>query len=222
MLSSRYANKITSNNDNVDLCINNSYLNHDFRKNDKNDDISYFDNIFNLTDLEIIHRYITTCSWMKHWSCGPSNTFFFKNSVVKESMFSNLFYNKIIPNINFEGKEKLKFIRAYINLHIPGIPGDWHQDNPGLGPTIIVYLDKKWDLLYEGQTAFILDSASEINTTPYSCGQQKHNIKYVEHCPGRVVVFKPYLTHRACDMSRYASDDNVSRHTLAFHTYFAH
>ena len=157
----------------------------------------------NIYDFCINHNIL----WNQHSSNSENLICFFKCDVYDNSYFHTLFNNIIIPNINYKNKDKLKICRAYINLHLSGCPGDWHCDIPGLGPTIIVYIHIKWNTRWEGQTAFYTNV-------------KKKEIKYIDFVPGRIILFKPDIIHRACDLSNFANIEGVRRYTLAFHTYY--
>jgi hypothetical protein len=173
------------------------------------DDIQVYDKKINETIIKNIYHFCMNkeISWNQHNSNSENSMCFFKCDVYDNLYFHTLFHNVIIPNINYKNRDKLKICRAYINLHLPGCPGDWHYDNPGLGPTILLYIHVKWNTRWEGQTAFYINL-------------KKKEIKYVDFVPGRIVLFEPNIMHRACDLSNYANMECVCRYTLAFHTYF--
>lgn len=175
----------------------------------KEGDIQVYDNKIDKTIMEKIYNFCINreITWNLHGSTSKNLVNFFKCDVYDNPYFHTLFHNIIIPNITYKDKDKLKICRAYINLHLPGIPGDWHSDYPGLGPTIILYIHFKWDTLWEGQTAFYTNF-------------KKKEIKYVDFVPGRIALFEPNIMHRACDLSNFAKIESVYRYTLAFHTYY--
>lgn len=175
----------------------------------KEGDIQVYDNKINASIIEDIYCFCLNrqISWNLHSSTSNNLISFFKCDVYDNQYFHTLFYNIIIPNINYKNKDKLKICRAYINLHLPGSPGDWHSDYPGLGPTIILYIHLKWDTRWEGQTAFYTNI-------------EKKEIKYVDFFPGRIALFEPNIVHRSCDLSNFATIECVRRYTLAFHTYY--
>ena len=171
-------------------------------------DICIYDNVVKRNILENIHKYIYRFDWNIQYSTpNKSHGLFFQSHVYDNDFFNKIFYDLIIPKIDCANKDKLKIMRSYINLNLPLHPGYWHKDAPGLGPTIILYLNPNWKTEWEGQTAFYKNTKTK-------------EIKYVDVVPGRVVVFKPYIMHRACDISVYALRDIVDRFTLAFHTYY--
>jgi hypothetical protein len=176
----------------------------------KEGDIQVYDNKINGNIINNIYRLCIneTIIWNRSGSIPSKNKLsFFTCDTYNNPYFHALFNDVIIPNIMYKDKDKLRICRSYINLHLPGFPGDWHIDGPGLGPTIIVYINIKWDTLWEGQTAFYTNF-------------EKKEIKYVDFIPGRITLFEPNIMHRACDLSNFATIECVRRYTLAFHTYF--
>ena len=176
---------------------------------DNDNDIKLYDNIINPDIINNIYdlKFFDRSLWIQHRGIESCIINCFKCNVYYNQYFKKLFYQYIIPNIDYEDKDKLRISRSYINMYLYGQPGDWHQDGPGLGPTIMVYLNAEWDTKWEGQTAFYIN-------------YKNREIKYVDVVPGRIVVLKPYLLHRACDMSAFAKIEGIKRYTLAYHTYF--
>ena len=170
-------------------------------------DIVIYDNIINSKIIINMFNNIYKFKWETHLSSHFSPTIFFKTDLIDNLYFQKLFYDVIIPNIDYVNKEKLKIARAYINFHLPLHPGYWHQDFPGYGPTFLVYLNPSWKTEWEGQTAFYKNTKTK-------------DIEYVDFIPGRVVIFKPYIMHRACDMPVYCFKEHVNRFTLAYHSYY--
>lgn len=172
-------------------------------------DIQIYDDKINENIIYNIYKFCINpyISWNQYGSTSENPLSFFKCDVYDNPYFHTLFDNIVIPNIMYKNKDKLKICRAYINLHLPGSPGDWHIDCPALGPTIILYIHIKWDTRWGGQTAFYTNF-------------KKKEIKYVDFVPGRIALFEPDIMHRACDLSNFATIECVRRYTLAFHTYY--
>ena len=170
-------------------------------------DIQIFDNIIDDTSFkDICHFFKQNLLWRRHGSIQEKR--FFRSILFGNRFFHTFFYKQIIPQITTENKQNLRIARAYVNLHIAGDGGgNWHYDIPASGPSVIVYCNENWETNWDGQTAFYSNIA-------------KKKILYVDPAPGRVVVFNPLITHRACDMSGYAREKNVSRFTLVFMTYY--
>tara|TARA_Y100001980_G_C14554456_1_gene341178 strand:- start:1612 stop:2349 length:738 start_codon:yes stop_codon:yes gene_type:complete len=176
----------------------------------KEGDILIYDNKIDQKIIQNInYNMLPKCTWTIQ---GPSKEvndvpIFFKFNLENNKYFQSLFYNYIIPNIEYKNKDKLRIVRNYINLNMAGLPGYWHKDAPGLGPTILIYLNDTWNTTWAGQTAFYTD-------------RNNLDIKYIDVKPGRIVIFKPSLEHMACDLSVYALTKNIFRYTLAYHTYY--
>lgn len=170
-------------------------------------DIIIYDNIIDIEIIMNINYYLYHLNWRTQSSISINHGFFFKSDLIDNLYFHKLFFNEIIPKINYINKEKLKIMRCYINFNLTLQPGYWHTDGPGYGPTFLVYLNKYWKTEWEGQTAFYKNTKTK-------------EIQYVDVVPGRIVIFKPYIKHRACDMSIYSLKENNSRFTLAYHTYY--
>ena len=202
----------TNNNFDFDKCIYKDYR----CKNDKSkfidtyqskeDDILIYDKKIHDNILFNIYNFILKCKWEFHNST-PDTVTFFRCNLINNLYFNKLFYDYIIPKINLDNKNKLKISRSYINLNMPLSCGFWHTDGPGFGPTILIYLNLEWKTHWEGQTQFYTDYKNLIT-------------KYIDVIPGRIIIFKPYIKHRASDMSIYAIKENVFRYTLAYHTYY--
>ena len=176
----------------------------------KEGDIVIYDNKIDVKIIENINiNMIPKCIWSIQVSSIKVDEcpIFFKFSLHNNKYFESLFYNYIIPNIEYKNKDKLRILRNYINLNMAGLPGYWHTDGPGVGPTILIYLNNSWNTTWGGQTAFYTD-------------EKKLEIKYIDVKPGRIVIFKPSLQHMACDLSFYALKKNILRYTLAYHTYY--
>ncbi len=171
-------------------------------------DIIIYDNIIDREIITNINYPLYLLNWRTQSSSSDSDMgFFFKCELMDNLYFHKLFFNEIIPKIDYVNKEKLKIVRCYINFHLTLTPGYWHVDGPGYGPTFLVYLNKYWKTEWEGQTAFYKNTKTK-------------EIQYVDVVPGRVVIFKPYIKHRACDMSVFSLKENNGRFTLAYHTYY--
>lgn len=159
---------------------------------------------------EIIHNLSSFSSkalYRSHQSFNKNLTFY--NCVVDENAYFYKFFKDIVLKyIDFPNKDKLEPSRSYINLHRYGYPGAWHTDGPGLGPTILVYVNKIWDIKWQGQTGFCIDKTN-------------NKVQNVDCIPGNIVVFNPNIYHRAFDVSTDAMINNVERYTLAYHTYFS-
>ena len=159
---------------------------------------------------EIIHNLSSFSSkalYRSHQSFNKNLTFY--NCVVDENAYFYKFFKDIVLKyIDFPNKDKLEPSRSYINLHRYGYPGAWHTDGPGLGPTILVYVNKIWDIKWQGQTGFCIDKSN-------------NKVQNVDCIPGNIVVFNPNIYHRAFDVSTDAMINNVERYTLAYHTYFS-
>ena len=177
-----------------------------FYKPEENDIIIY-DNIINRNILENIYKYIFEFDWQVQHSGPEREGFFFSTQVYDNIFFEKMFYDLIIPNIDYVNKEKIKIGRALINYHVPLYPGYWHVDGPGYGPTIVVYINPIWKKEWEGQTAFYTNTKTK-------------EIKLVDIIPGRIVIFKPYIRHRACDISYHSAIEGANRLTLAYQTYY--
>ena len=173
----------------------------------KEGDLKIYDNKVNYNILTNITNYCQyKAIWRHHGSHGTSDDcLFLQHGVFDNKYFEKLFYDVIIPGIDLENKNDLKITRAYINGHTFGRTGDWHQDGPGLGPTIMLYCNNKWDTRWEGGTFYYKNKTT-------------HEMIYVDYLPGRIVVHQPHLMHRACDMSGYAAVHFVNRYSLAYHT----
>ena len=145
--------------------------------------------------------------YKSHQSFNKNLSFY--NCVVDENAYFYKFFKDIVLKyIDFPNKDKLEPSRSYINLHRYGYPGAWHTDGPGLGPTILVYVNKIWDIKWQGQTGFCIDKTN-------------NKVQNVDCIPGNIVVFNPNIYHRAFDVSADAMINNVERYTLAYHTYFS-
>ena len=188
---------------------NNMYSFNYFYGTIKENDIVTYDNIINRNIIENIYKHIYEYDWRIQTMVryGKIQTRWFQTNVVNDIFFNKLFYDLIIPNINFGNKEKLKILRASINLHLPLHTGVWHIDGPGLGPTIVVYLNPYWKNDWDGQTAFYKNTKTK-------------EIKYIDPVPGRIAMFHPYIRHTVCDISIHSIRNKTSRFTLAYHTYY--
>ena len=163
-----------------------------------------------LNNDEILHNLSSFSSkalYRSHQSFNKNLNFY--NCVVDENAYFYKFFKDIVLKyIDFPNKDKLEPSRSYINLHRYGYPGAWHTDGPGLGPTILVYVNKIWDIKWQGQTGFCIDKSN-------------NKVQNVDCIPGNIVVFNPNIYHRAFDVSTDAMINNVERYTLAYHTYFS-
>jgi len=176
----------------------------------QNDDIKVYDDVVPYKLIQIIDNFCLHGKYSMHASgtkpdVKPST--FLSQDLIDNVYFEKIFTEFIIPKIEIPNKDKLRYNRCYINLHLYGCPGAWHNDGPGLGPTILLYPNSKWKSEWEGATAF----NTNLNTS---------EIRYVDPKPGRIVMFKPYLLHRATDMSVYALREDVWRYTIAYHCHF--
>ena len=198
--------KIKTNKFKIDY----SYKINECNESYKEEDIQIYDNLINRDIIVNINKnFLDKCLWIRQVSVESKKESirFFMCNLFDNKYFNNLFYKCIVPYIDLKNKDKLKIMRNYVNLNLPGTPGFWHTDSPANGPTIILYLNDTWNTTWGGQTAFYSDRKNLI-------------IKYVDVKPGRIVVFKPNIEHMACDLSTYALKDNVNRYTLAYHTYY--
>lgn len=184
--------------------------NYEFKKyygDISKNDIIIYDNIIDREIITNINYDLYNLNWKTQVSISKEQGIFFLSDLIDNLYFHKLFFNEIIPKINYINKEKLKIFRCYINFNLTLQPGYWHTDGPGYGPTFLVYLNKCWKTEWEGQTAFYKNTKTK-------------EIQYVDVVPGRLVIFKPYIKHRACDMSVYCLKENNARFTLAYHTYY--
>ena len=167
--------------------------------------------VFKISNNDEISHNLSSFSskalYRSHQSFNKNLTFY--NCVVDENAYFYKFFKDIVLKyIDFPNKDKLEPSRSYINLHRYGYPGAWHTDGPGLGPTILVYVNKIWDIKWQGQTGFCIDKTN-------------NKVQNVDCIPGNIVVFNPNIYHRAFDVSTDAMINNVERYTLAYHTYFS-
>ena len=167
--------------------------------------------VFKITNnddiLKKLGDFSSKALYKSHQSFNNNLTFY--NCVVDENAYFYKFFKDIVLKyIDFPNKDKLEPSRSYINLHRYGYPGAWHTDGPGLGPTILVYVNKIWDTKWQGQTGFCIDKSN-------------NKVQNIDCIPGNIVVFNPNIYHRAYDVSADAMINNVERYTLAYHTYFS-
>lgn len=90
------------------------------------------------------------------------------------------YLKKHIPQDRFKGE------RVYMNL---GIHSDEHrshvdQFNVGFGKTVLVYINKKWDVDWGGETAFYDDKREEL-------------LYMSQIVPGRILIFDGSIPHSA-------------------------
>lgn len=142
---------------------------------------------------------------------------FFSLDVTHEDYFYNIFYDKILPNLDCISnalKPHVVIERMYFNTHLSGMCGAWHTDGKTIldknddnrnGPTVLLYVSKDWSLHYHGSTSFYLND------------HKRDSIFHVESKCGRVVVFPSYITHRMNDISRFPQHNNRLRYVIAFH-----
>ena len=186
--------------------LNGSYDNSHLENLDNN----YIKEFNNCLDKELIlklNNFADKALYALHISNEDTDLNFFACNLQTNKYFHKLFYDKIINSIDLENKELLRPSRIYINLHKYGFPGNWHCDSPGLGPTILIYINSSWDTLWQGETAFHID----IDNT---------KIKYINYKCGNIVIFNPQIIHKSCDLSAEALSKCVNRYTLAYHTFY--
>lgn len=83
-------------------------------------------------------------------------------------------------------QEKYYHWRSYMNLGIHSDPHKIHCDDfvPETGKTILVYMNRNWDLDWGGETTFYSDDRKKI--------------KYVsQFVPGRIIIFDGSIPHSA-------------------------
>ena len=171
-------------------------------------DIIVYDNIINKNIIENIYKYIFKFNWrLMHTNPQKNKGIMFSSQLYDNIYFEKMFYDLIIPNIDYINKEKIKILHIHMNLNFSLHPGYWHLDSPGLGPTILVYTNPNWKKEWGGQTAFYTNTKTK-------------EIKYIDAVPGRIVIFKPYITHRGCDESIFSVKEGNYRFSLAFKTYY--
>lgn len=139
---------------------------------------------------------------------------FFKSDAIDNYFFYNLFYEKILPQLDcIFDKKNIVISRLYFNTHTPGISGSWHKDGKNRlitpvennAPTVLLYFNKDWSLNYDGSTSFLLDD------------NDHDKVFHVNMKHGRIVVFPSYISHKMNDVSYYTLKRNCLRFVVAYH-----
>ena len=151
-----------------------------------------------------------------HWNKMISFTFF-KIECIHNNYMYNLFYESILPSLDcIKNKENVIISRCYINSHTLGFPGSWHKDGkPAFRQnsasnafTVLMFINNNWNINFDGQTSFFLNDGNI------------DSIEYIQSKLGRIVVFYPHVTHKACEISPYSLQTNRLRFVLAYHLHY--
>ncbi len=154
--------------------------------------------------------------YKNHWNKNLSFTFF-KIDCMNNNYMYNLFYESILPNLDcIKNKENIVISRAYVNSHTLGFPGAWHKDGKPFfrkntadnAFTVLLFINNNWNINFDGQTSFFLNDG-DIDS-----------IEYIHSKPGRIVVFYPHVTHKACEVSPYSLQTNRLRFLFAYHLHY--
>ena len=180
-------------------------------------ELRYIDNIIPNEILTKIYSFCKNGLWeIDHASNdNKSKIFFFSLNVYNNIYFIEIFNKLIIPKLdNIINKENLIIDRAYVNGHQYGSPGNFHTDGrsslENVGPSIIIYLNCRWNPDWNGGTMFLIENGNS-NVEKYLT---------IDFFPGRIVVFDPHISHCALDTSIYTKSEGITRMTLAYHTIY--
>lgn len=164
------------------------------------DNINVYDGMITPTELEVINNIIElkgfTFGWKshvnkeyRHWHCnfGDKEKTQKTDEIKKEELPLPLW--NLWERINIHKK---RLIRVYSNAYTYGTEGTLHVDSPVPDNfTYLIYLNKKWEAEYAGETVFF--DKGEI-------------IKSVLPKYGRLVVFPGNIWHAARSVSRYCPE----------------
>jgi len=188
-------------------------------------DITIYNDIICDDNLEKIHKYVTSINWKYNYSDGNisdkvnnSNNVELKECCIKyfyfdlyyNDFFRVFFYDYLIDKINIVNKNKLYIDRCFITGQLHGLSGLFHKDERSsneYGPSIYIFLNKDWKPYYDGSMVFIIDETN-VETL------------HVENIFGRVVVFKPNIYHKLCEISGYGLIENAFSMILEYHTIY--
>jgi hypothetical protein len=163
---------------------------------------------------ELLNKYEL---YKNHWNKSISYLFF-KIECINNNYMYNLFYESILPNLDcIKNKKNIIISRCYINSHTLGFPGSWHRDGKPVfninteknAFTVLLFINNNWNINFDGQTSFLLNDTN------------KDSIEYIHCKPGRIVVFHPHITHKACEISPYSLQTNRLRFVMAYHLHYA-
>ena len=164
------------------------------------------------------HKLLTKyeLEYKNHWNKWISYTFF-KIDCMNNNYMYNLFYESILPNLDcIKNKENVILSRSYINSHTLGFTGTWHKDGKPVvhqnsannAFTVLLFINNNWNINFDGQTSLFLNDGNI------------DSIEYIQSKPGRIVVFYPHVTHKACEISPYSLQTNRLRFVMAYHLYY--
>lgn len=167
-------------------------MNIDIIEFDRNRNLIVIDDAF--TFSEVSGNYAETVS--RKYSIYNSSDLEIQNLPSKRLGCPLEMNDPIISNIYSEERleifkdyipqEKYYHWRSYINLGIHSDPHKIHCDDfvPETGKTVLIYMNRNWDLDWGGETIFYADDRKKI--------------KYVsQFVPGRIIIFDGSIPHSA-------------------------
>ena len=153
--------------------------------------------------------------YKNHWNKNIS-FFFFSLNVIENMYMRKLFYEDILPKLDFIQDKNIMITRLYFNTHTLSCPGSFHKDGKPRESlktnkkqyTVILFVNNDWNINYNGQTAFLIND-NLIDTTIY-----------IHSKPGRIIAFDSYVSHKACEIAPYSLLTNKLRFVVAYHLYY--
>lgn len=151
-------------------------------------DITIFDDVFNVTDLNAIIEDVADKDYR------PGEIDFagqIPAGVVCELQDS--FTEQLLKNfLDINYKDRFEITRSYCNLFGANEHAYFHEDRSDY--TLMFYASQKWSLDDGGETKFLLNTSMQIISNP---SEEKPLFVGIPPVPNRIVLFKGKIPHSA-------------------------